>query len=190
MKSKLPCLRDFLTEKLPQIVLLTETMLNDMTNIQIQGYSFCGKGRIDKGCGGVGILVRNDLMNHVTPHESHRHLEIMWVSIRRQNQHPLFIGVYYGKQESVKKNEIEKEFEELTEEILEVKRDGDILLCMDGNAKVGLLGEEISRNGKLLLKMADEVPLVLINSTEKCSGKVTRVNRKKKTQKNRQSILC
>ena len=170
-------------EKLPEIVLLTETMLNDMTNIQIQGYSFCGKGRIDKGCGGVGILVRNDLMNHVTPHESHRQLEIMWVSIRRQNQHPLFIGVYYGKQESVKKNEIEKEFEELTEEILELKRDGDILLCMDGNAKVGLLGEEISRNGKLLLKMADEVPLVLINSTEKCSGKVTRVNRKKTSEK-------
>ena len=159
-------------------------MLNDMTNIQIQGYSFCGKSRKAKGCGGVGILVRNDLMNHVTPHETHRELEITWVSVRRQAQRPLFIGVYYGKQEKrVTKNEIENEFGELTEEILEKKRDGDIMLCMDGNAKIGLLGEEVSRNGKVLLKMVDEVPLVIINSTEKCKGKVTRVNRKKPSEK-------
>ena len=68
-------------------------MLNDMTKIQIQGYSFCGRSRID-GKGGVGILVRNDVMSHVTPHDSQRELELMWISVRRKNQNPLYIGVY------------------------------------------------------------------------------------------------
>ena len=51
-------------------------MLNEMTNVQMQGYVFSGKSRKEKGCGGVGIFVRNDLMDHVTPHETSRNLEI------------------------------------------------------------------------------------------------------------------
>ena len=125
-----------------------------MTNLQIQGYSFCGKGRKEKRSGGVGIFVRNDILNHVTPHETKRDLELIWISVRRQNQCPLYIGVYYGKQESrVRKEDAEHEFGELTEEILELKENGDIIIVMDANAKVGILGEKISRNGKYLQKV-------------------------------------
>ena len=183
LKGKIPCLRDILTEKLPQVALFTETMLNDMSSIKIQGYTFCGKSREEVG-GGVGIFVRNDTMDHVTPHESSRDLEIYWISVRRKNQRPLYIGVYYGKQESrVRNDDIDIEFGELTEEILELKREGDIILCTDANAKIGMLGEPVSRNGKHLLKMIDEIPLVNMNSSQKCKGKVTRINRKNSAEK-------
>ena len=97
-------------------------------------------------------------MDHVTPHETKRDLELIWVSVRRQNQCPLYIGVYYGKQETrVRKEDIEREFGELTEEVLELKQCGDVIIVMDANAKVGILGESVSRNGKYLLNTPDKI---------------------------------
>ena len=108
----------------------------------------------------------------------------MWVSVRRKNHNPLNIGVYYGKQETrVTKEQIEKEFGELTEEILEMKLCGDVIICMDANAKIGILGEPVSRNGQYLLNMIEETSLNIINSSDICTGKVTRINRKKPTER-------
>ena len=76
LQGKITCLVDILTENTPQLALFTETMLNDKTNINVDGYKFCGKSRSTKGCGGVGILVRNDIQNYVTPHETTRALEL------------------------------------------------------------------------------------------------------------------
>ena len=49
---------------------------------------------------------------------------------------------------------------------------------MDGNGKIGILGEDVSRNGKHLLKVFDENELVLLNKSDKCEGQVTRQNTK------------
>ena len=49
---------------------------------------------------------------------------------------------------------------------------------MDGNAKMGLLGENVSRNGKLLLQVAKDSCLTIMNKSEKCHGKVTRQDSK------------
>ena len=123
-------------------------------------------------------------MDHVTPHETKRDLELIWVSVRRKNQCPLYVGVYYGKQESrVRKEEAEREFGELTEEVLELKQCGDVIIVMDANAKVGILGESVSRNGKYLLNMINEVPLENMNLSEKCEGCITRVNRKNPSER-------
>ena len=59
-------------------------------------------------------------MKYVAPHISDRDTELMWVSIRRKQQNPIFIGSYYGKQESrTSKEDIEKEMYLLQEEINE-----------------------------------------------------------------------
>ena len=47
---------------------------------------------------------------------------------------------------------------------------------MDGNAKIGLLGEDISRNGKELLSLVNRTGLFIVNGTEKCDGMITRQN--------------
>ena len=52
------------------------------------------------------------------------------------------------------------------------------LLAMDGNARIGLLNEPISRNGKLLTEVFDITNIHVLNNTDICSGKVTRKNTK------------
>ena len=48
------------------------------------------------------------------------------------------------------KEEIKNEMDILSEEIEEMKKEGDVMIFMDGNSKLGILGEEKSQNGKML----------------------------------------
>lgn len=93
------------------------------------------------------------------------------------------IGVYYGQQESLSKNEIDLEMSLLKEEIHEMSQEGEILIAMDGNGKIGLLGEEHSRNGELLLHVFAETNLLILNNSDICEGKITRQNTKIDSEK-------
>ena len=71
----------------------------------------------------------------------------------------------------------------LSEEIEEYSNEGDILMAMDANGKVGILGEEKSRNGKLLEEVFERNDLELLNKNHKCKGKITRQNTKNPNKK-------
>ena len=74
------------------------------------------------------------------------------------------IGCYYGKQESrCNQDEISEEMNLLSEEIEEYKKEGEIVIFMDGNGKLGILDEEKSRNGKLLEELFNEHNLEVMN---------------------------
>ena len=175
MKSKINGLIEILHDQNPEVFLLTETQLKADTGIQIKGYTMFSRARSNGSGGGVAILVRNDELKHVAPHISDRDTEIIWISVRQKNSEPIFIGSYYGKQESrTSKDEIEREMALLQEEIMEMSNEGEIFLAMDGNAKLNILGEGLSRNGKLLNQVFQNTSLTLMNTTNKCKGKVTR----------------
>ena len=179
LTSKKLSLVDILGELNPKIALFTETMLKNGNNFEMEGYTFCGRSRAKRSCGGVGILVSDEIKNVVTPHETQRDIEIIWVSVRRKNLKPIFIGVYYGLQESRNsRNDMLIEMDKLCEEVQEKKDEGEVVLFMDGNGKIGLLGEELSRNGKMLRDVFNECELEVMNESEKCEGVITRVNRK------------
>ena len=179
MKGEKNSLIEILHDTNPHIFLLTETQLRSNIGMQIEGYKFYGREREGKIGGGVGILVRNDVVDKTTPHISNRNAEIMWISLHKNQSRPLFIGVYYGQQESrTSKNEIEMEMCLLKEEIDEMQNEGEILIIMDANAKIGLLGEEKTRNGRLILEVFQQTGLTIINNSEKCDGKITRKNTK------------
>ena len=183
IKSKLISINEVLVENNPHLFLLTETLLRTDTGLNIPGYTFYGKKREERTGGGVGILVRNDVRNNVASHISEKNIEMMWVSVRRKNSAPLIIGIYYGKQECrTSKGEIEAEMQLLNEEIEEKSQDGEILIAMDGNGKIGLLGEKISRNGQLLSQTFENTGLYLINNSDKCHGKITRQNTKNSSE--------
>ena len=183
LKGKKASLIEILNDNKPHLFFLTETQMRSNSNEQFDGYTFFGRKREGKLGGGVAFLARNDIKHNLMTHFSERNIEILWTSIRRKGQPPLFIGTYYGKQETrSNKEEIEKEIELLTEEIEEQKNEGDILLTMDGNAKIGLLGENVNRNGKLLLKLIDETDLILMNKSVKCKGTITRKNTKNENE--------
>ena len=175
IKGKKVSLEEILHQQEPHAFLLTETQLRSDLSMNIKGYTLFHRKREGKIGGGVGILIRNDFRQNTAPHISDRPIEVIWISLSRKNLQPLLIGCYYGKQETrTSKNEIEQEMTLLTEEIEEMKKEGEVILAMDGNAKLGLLGESISRSGKLLLKVFKEI----LNKSEKCKGKVTRTNTK------------
>ena len=71
-----------------------------------------------------------------------------------------------------------EEMDKLSDEIREKNDEGEVILFMDGNGKIGLLGEELSRNGKLLQDVFGECELEVMNRSGKCKGSITRVNRK------------
>ena len=159
--------------------LLTETQLRSDINEQIKGYTTYSRKREGKQGGGVAILVQNEKRHYVACHISDRNIECMWISVRRNASPPLFIGTYYGKQETrTSITEIEREMQLLKEEIIEMQNEGELLLIMDGNAKIGLLNEPISRNGRFLLQVIEQTNLKIMNKSNKCLGKITRKNTK------------
>ena len=177
LKSKLSGLKEVLYDHNPHVFLLTETQLKSNVGLSIKGYTIYNKIRSKGPGGGVSILVRNDVTKHVAPHISERDIELVWISVRKKDTNPVFIGSYYGKQESRTTNEeIQREMNLLEEEITEMQQEGEIFLGMDGNAKMGILGENISRNGRFLLQLINNTNLTLMNTSDKCQGKVTRKN--------------
>ena len=177
LQGKRSCIEDTLSEVKPDLFLIPETQLKNNVGVHFDGYNFFGRSRTDKSGGGVGILIKDEFSHCIAPHTSQREIEILWLSVRRKNKIPIYFGIYYGKQESrTNKEEIEYEMDLLNEEIMEIKNEGEVILMMDGNGKVGLLGEEPSRNGKLLKSVFEATNLCLLNGTDKCVGKVTRQN--------------
>ena len=183
IKSKLASLKGILSEVSPDIALFCETHLTNGAGIRLEGYAFFTKPRMDSAGGGVGICVKQEKKSIISPHYSERPLEILWVSVARQNQKILHIGVYYGLQESASKERIKEEMDMLCNEVKEMKSDGDVILCMDANAKIGLLNEPMSRNGRLIMELFEQCDLFVMNSTNKCEGAVTRQHRKRDGEK-------
>ena len=167
----------------PDIILIAETHLKQNVGAKVHGYTFFGRARTEGAGGGVGIFVNEQKKGVIAPHNTTREIEMSWVSIRRQKNRPVYIGIYYGKQETrVSKAEIENEMDLLREEIMEKQREGEVIIAMDGNGKVGILGEKISRNGDLLLRVFAETNLKLLNTSPKCNGRITRQNTKNKDE--------
>ena len=145
LKGKRSSLIEQLNAEQPHLFLLTETLLPTNFDVQIEGYTFFSRPRTGKLGGGVAILARDDICKNLIPHISDRNIEMVWVSYKVKKCSPLFIGCYYGKQETrCTKEEITIEMGNLSEEIQENLNEGEILIFMDGNGKIGLLGEEKS----------------------------------------------
>ena len=183
IRSKLGCLKSILCEMNPDVGLFCETFLTENKGLQLDGYTFFGRARMTGKGGGVGICVRNDKKTVFSPHYSERPLEILWVSLSQPNDKPLYIGVYYGLQESVNVGKMQEEMDHLMDEITEIKNQGEMILCMDANAKIGLMGEEPSRNGKMMKDVFNECGIIIMNENEKCQGVVTRQHCSKREEK-------
>ena len=124
LKHKRPSLIEVLESEKPDLFLLTETLLSSDTNIEIEGYTFISKARLNQNGGGIGILIANYRKTVLRPHTSDRSIDILWVSLQKKNDKPLFIGCYYGKQESrCTKDEIVNEMDLLLKEIEEKRNE-------------------------------------------------------------------
>ena len=183
INGKLVSLKGILETTQPHIVGLKETHKNVDSNLNINGYIWIGRERKQKQGGGIGLLIRKEMKNHISIHKiGEEDSEILWIQYRQKNIKDLYIGIYYGKQESrTPKEDNEKEMSSLETDILQIKEeDGEIILMGDFNIKIV---QGSSRDSMLLNKVVEDCNLVVLNKTDKCQGTWTRVNTKNEKEK-------
>ena len=163
-----------------QIIALAETKLNKTTPL-VNGYTWINKPRKSEG-GGVAFLIRNDIEKNVEKIEDleDHDQEILWIKLNTSRTKTC-IGVFYGPQEKCTQEEAQRQYSQLTSQIIKMKREGEVILMGDFNAKVKvqetLIDQKETRNGTLLNSMVEDTNTV-ISSLKANQGTWTRVNRK------------
>ena len=164
----------------PSAILIQETMMRTIGQIDLTGYTTFEKLRINKNGGGFLTAVLND-MSSVLISMGEDNNEIITVQVNLSGKKCRIINAY-GPQEQTEINNLEcmKFWINLEGEISNALDDGCmVLLEMDANAKVGQIirnnpQNNISNNGKLLLEMIERCGLTIVNSMDKCKGRITR----------------
>ena len=137
--------------------------------------------------GGVAIATRNDITKHTEDIEMEKDqdAEIAWIRLKTC-QGKVHIGGYYGKQEGEKKDKVEHEYSQLNTQIIRLKKEGNVVLVGDFNAKLPVrthnITQQVSRNGRILQRTIDTTGLEPVN-TEAQFAKWTRVNRNNQNEK-------
>ena len=97
------------------------------------------------------------------------------------------IGIVYNPQENkTTKDELEEVYGRIESEIKNARKmEQHIIVMGDMNCKIGDLmdgnKEEISKGGKIMIKMIKENNMIILNSLEKCRGKWTRSSGREKS---------
>ena len=79
---------------------LCETHMNTDRNISINGYRFINRCRKDKCGGGIGLLIKKEIIQNITIYSIHDKLELMWICMETNGNKPVFMGLHYAPQKS------------------------------------------------------------------------------------------
>ena len=160
--------------------MLVETKLGEKEDIKIDGYEVRKMNRDENG-GGVMILIRKELDNiTIIVREDREVGESMWITIAN-GRNNIRIGVVYAPQESrTLLAKLKVMYKGIKEQIEEAKKQQQkVLIVGDFNCKIGdaIKGntEEVTKGGKLLLKMINKLDMKLVNGSSVCRGTWTRV---------------
>ena len=179
LKSKVESLKEILLDENPEIVGLTETMLDEADVIDIEGYTVHRNDRNGIG-GGVLLAVKIDLKGLIVQEcKDSEEGESLWMSMGNTKMN-LRMGIVYNPQESrTKKNKLKKVYQSMEREVKKAKeKKQSVLLMGDFNCKVGdaINGNkgEVSNGGRMLLEMMNRNNLTMANGTKTCKGLWTR----------------
>ena len=186
IKSKLISLESTLKATGTHIAGITETHLKPGETISIPGYEWVHTPRTTTSGGGTGILIRTDIKNKTeTITANTPNVESTWIKIHTKT--PIFLGTVYGKQENDQIEETENQYQEIITAINRFKKEGNIIIMGDLNAKIkvtkGTCQQNASRNGKMLENLLKLTNTTAINTTKKHSGTWTRENRNNPNEK-------
>ena len=179
IKSKIESLKDKIDEVQPTVICITETHLAEAEDLKLDGYEVYRNDRNNEG-GGVLIAVRTEIENICTiVHKGSNVGEMLWV-VMDNGKAKVRIGVVYAPQESrTSKEQLETMYEEINDQILQAReRHQRLLLMGDFNGKIGDVvrgnKSEVTTSGRLLLKLAKQENLAILNTLEVCNGTWTR----------------
>ena len=161
-------------------------MLDGKDKVVMEGYTIYRNDRNGDG-GGVLIAIK-DVLKGIMVEESNskRKDESIWLSLTN-NKTKIRIGIVYNPQENkTTKDEPEEVYGRIESEIKNARKmEQHIIVMGDMNCKIDDLidgnKEEISKGGKIMIKMIKENNMIILNSLEKCRGKWTRSSGREKS---------
>ena len=180
IQSKIKKVEDIIKMLNPHVVCLTET--KSETIPIIEGYTWTHKKRDgNKKGGGIATAIRNDVQQEEIPIELETtDAEVCWTRIKMGKQ-DIYVGNYYGKQESAPVDTVQMEYDQLLAHVLKLKTLGEVILMGDFNSKIGIKTDKCeqntSRNGAMLEDMIKLADLQIMSTSQISNGIWTRVNR-------------
>ena len=154
-----------------------------------------GKSRKEnKGGGGIGLLIKNNLFKAFSINQIDSNIEIVFLNVREKYNERLDTFVFYEKQESrtakeeavIKFAELETLIKKYSSKQYHISLAGVFNAAISNDVEKNERGEEeggdtlVSRNGKLLKDLAKPYNIAILNTTDVYKGKWTRVNKKMK----------
>ena len=194
LTSKKESLINLMNTVKPAVGMFQETKLYKKGQLKLENYCIFESIRGEKEGGGLMTLVHSNFEPVLIPQKSDVKMSenILVVEAKLGQSRVRYVNAY-GVQETAPVNE-KMEFLTILDQEIEDAKNNDQMLCiqMDANAKFGsdiIHGDpnKISANGELLLELIMRKSLIIVNSTEKCSGVITRM--RKKGNKTEESVL-
>ena len=169
LKSKIESLKEIIIEEKPEVIGLVETMLDGKDKVVMEGYTIYRNDRSGDG-GGVLIAIK-DVLKGIMVEESNskRKEESIWLSLTN-NKTKIRIGLVYNPQENkTTKDELEEVYGRIESEIKKSRKmEQHIIVMGDMNCKICDLidgnKEEISKGGKIMIKMIKENNMIILMS--------------------------
>ena len=181
LSGKTNSLRKVIDVFQPGVVMLQETKTQSKLRLRVAGYSVFEKNREQNQGGGLMSIIHNNLKPTEIPDDN---TEFLIVDIDGSFGEVRTINCY-GPQETLPLASRTEFFIEMEARVTAAK-DNQKLVCiqLDANSKLGgeiIKGDpnEMSSNGRILLDVIKRQNLIVVNSTEKCSGLITRYKKTK-----------
>ena len=184
IRSKLTSLKAIIEKQVPDIIIIVESHLVGKNTIKIKGYDrIAYKNRTSSG-GGILIAAKNNLNVEMITIKIHEEMEQLWVQFI-VNNFKFNLAAVYGLIESrASINEINNWYYELEKSYAENDSNPTMILgdfnAHIGSDKDGIIGNnnKIDSGGEALRNLIKRRRLILGNASEKCKGKITRIDPK------------
>ena len=191
IQSKIETLKSIIEEEEPTILILMETMSNEEQDIP--GYKSKVMNTREDGWGGIMIIAKTEISNLIqVKREERKEAEMIFVQVTcgRNN---MTIGIIYAPQENqVNKQQVNEMYETIEEEIQKAKDEKQVVMIVgDLNCKVGEIikgnRKEVTKGGRRLIKLKDEMDMTIMNAEDNCKGLWTRIQ--KETRSIKKSVI-
>ena len=184
IRSKLTSLKAIIEKQTPDLIIIVESHLVRNNTIKIKGYDrITYKNRTSNG-GGILIAAKNNQNIEMVTIKIHEEMEQLWVQLM-VNNFKFNLAAAYGPVESrTSTSDINNWYYELEKSYAENDSNPTIILgdfnAHIGNDREGIIGnnDKIDSGGEALRNLIKRRKLILGNSSEKCQGKITRMDPK------------
>ena len=182
LTSKKESLINLVNTVKPAVGMFQETKLYKKGQLKLENYCIFESIRGEKQGGGLMTIVHSNFEPVLIPQKNEIKMaeNVLVVEAKLGQSRVRYINAY-GVQETAPVTE-KMEFLTILDQEIENAKNNERMICiqMDANAKFGsdvIKGDphKISANGELLLDLITRKSLILVNSTDKCSGVITRM---------------